>query len=92
MGVLGILFEALKQVNVEQIEDVEREEKRLRQGPGVRERVTKLKQQPKWESVVEAEREWDRLPSLNATVMSSVVCSWQLEGFGDLDQSSVRSR
>lgn len=57
-----------------------------------REEVTKLKQQPKWESVVEAEGEWDRLPLLNATVMSSVCCSWELEGFGDLDQSSVQSR
>lgn len=57
-----------------------------------REEVTKLKQQLKWESVVEAEGEWDRLPFLNATVMSSVLCSWELEGFGDLDQSSVQSR
>lgn len=48
-----------------------------------REEVTK--QQPKWESVVEAEGEWDRLPLLNATVMSSVCYSWELEGFGDLD-------
>lgn len=79
-------------MNIEQIEDIEREEeKRLRQGQ-VSDREEVTKQQPKWESVVEAEGEWDRLPLLNATVMSSVCCSWELEGFGDLDQSSVQSR